>query len=422
MPSYAVEMSFAPGEETTIMTSEPLVPREDHVMQTYARQPVQLIRGKGIRVWDSAGREYLDFLAGIAVCGTGHCHPRVSEAIAQQASRLIHVSNHFYNELQPKLAERLCALTGMERAFFGNSGAEANECAIKIARKWGKSKRGPDCHEIVTFRGSFHGRTLATVTATAQEKYQAPFAPLPPGFVYVEVGDVQGLERAVTERTCAVMIEPIQGESGVKIVPPDFLRRIRSLCDQVGVLLIFDEVQCGMGRTGCFLASQTFGVQGDIVTLAKSVASGVPMGVCLARGEAATTLQPGDHGSTFGGQPLACAAALATLEVLEGEGLLQNAATVGAEFLRGLADLAGRYPDLVKEARGVGLMLALELREGGARRVQAGLLRRGIIVNAVGDTILRLLPPLVVTMEDCSVVLAGLDAELSALRSACPTG
>ena len=391
------------------------LPDESHVMGTYARLPVQLVRGRGSRVWDADGKEYLDFLAGIAVCAVGHCHPHVVQAMANQAGRLMHVSNHFYNELQPRLADRLCALTNMDRAFFGNSGAEANECAIKIARKWGKAKRGPDCHEIITFRGSFHGRTLATVTATAQEKYQAPFSPLPPGFVYVDIGDVQALDAAITERTCAVMIEPIQGESGIRIVPPDFLRLLRALCDEAEVLLIFDEVQSGMGRTGRFLASQVAGVHGDIVTLAKAIASGVPMGVCLARGDAATTLVPGDHGSTFGGQPLACAAALATLDVLDNERLMENAAAVGRHFLSGLQQLQHAFPAVVAEARGVGLMVALELRVPEGRRVLMGLLQRGIIANAVGNTILRFLPPLIVTAEECDTVLVALRAELQNL-------
>ncbi len=380
----------------------------DCVMGTYARQPVRLVRGSGARVWDDHGKEYLDFLAGIAVCGVGHCHPHVVKAIADQAATLMHVSNHFHNPLQPELARRLCALTGMEKAFFGNSGAEANECAIKIARKWGKAKRGPECHEIVTFTGSFHGRTLATVTATAQPKYSAPFAPLPAGFVYVDPGDVGALDEAISERTCAVMIEPIQGESGIRVFEPDFLRLLRHLCDEAEALLIFDEVQSGMGRTGRFLASAHAGVSGDIVTLAKSVASGVPMGVCLARGEAATTLVPGDHGSTFGGQPLACASALATLDVIEAEDLMGRATAVGAGFLDGLRDLAAAFPSLVREARGLGLMLALELSVPQARSLQRGLLERGIIVNAVGDTILRFLPPLVVAETDCAAVVAAL--------------
>jgi predicted acetylornithine/succinylornithine family transaminase len=386
----------------------PSVPTEEFVMGTYGRQPVTLVRGQGARVWDDQGREYLDLLAGIAVCGVGHCHPHVVQAIADQAATLMHVSNHFYNRLQPELARRLCGLTGMDKAFFGNSGAEANECAIKIARKWGKAKRGPDCHEIVTFTGSFHGRTLATVTATAQPKYSTPFAPLPQGFVYVELGDVGALDEAISERTCAVMIEPIQGESGVRIVPPDYLRLIRALCDEAEALLILDEVQSGMGRTGRFLASQHADVTGDIVTLAKSVASGVPMGVCLARGDAATTLVPGDHGSTFGGQPLACASALATLDVIEAEGLMERATRVGTGFLQGLQGLVDEFPSVTKEARGVGLMLALELSVPKARVLQRGLLERGVIVNAVGDTILRFLPPLVISADECDSVVATL--------------
>ncbi len=388
----------------------------DWVMGTYARQPVRLVRGSGARVWDDTGREYLDFLAGIAVCGVGHCHPHVVKAIADQAATLIHVSNHFHNALQPELARRLCALTGMEKAFFGNSGAEANECAIKIARKWGKAQRGPDCHEIITFSGSFHGRTLATVTATAQPKYSAPFAPLPAGFIYVEPGDVAALDDAITERTCAVMIEPVQGESGIRIFQPDFLKLLRQLCDEAEALLIFDEVQSGMGRTGRFLASSHAGVSGDIVTLAKSVASGVPMGVCLARGSAATTLAPGDHGSTFGGQPLACASALATLDVIETEELMKRATAVGSGFLKGLRALADAFPSVVREARGLGLMLALELSVPEAKTLQRGLLDRGIIVNAVGDTILRFLPPLVVTDADCATVVTALRELLGELQ------
>lgn len=390
---------------------------DDCVMGTYARQPVKLVRGSGTRVWDDLGNEYLDFLAGIAVCGVGHCHPHVVQAIADQAETLMHVSNHFHNALQPRLAQRLCALTGMEKAFFGNSGAEANECAIKIARKWGKAKRGPDCHEIVTFTGSFHGRTLATVTATAQPKYSAPFAPLPAGFVYVDPADVSALDEAITERTCAVMIEPVQGESGIRIFAPDFLRLLRHLCDEAEALLIFDEVQSGMGRTGRFLASAHADVAGDIVTLAKSVASGVPMGVCLARGEAASTLVPGDHGSTFGGQPLACASALATLDVIETEDLMHHAETVGKAFLAGLQSLADEFASLVREARGLGLMLALELSVPQAKTLQRGLLERGVIVNAVGDAILRFLPPLVVTEDECARVVATLRDLLADLKA-----
>lgn len=385
------------------------------VMGTYARQPVVFVRGEGARLWDAEGKEYLDFLAGIAVCGVGHAHPRVAQAIAEQAATLTHVSNLYYNALQPRLAKRLCELTGMEKAFFGNSGAEANECAIKIARKWAKQHRGPDCHEIISFTGSFHGRTLATVTATAQPKYQQPFAPLPPGFRYVELGDLRALDEAITERTCAVLIEPIQGESGINLVPPEFLSAVRALCEESGILLILDEVQSGLGRTGCFLASQRMGVRGDIVTLAKGIANGVPMGVCLARGEAANVLVPGDHGSTFGGQPLACASALAVLDVLEEENLMENAARVGAHFLDGLRRLHAAFPAKIKEARGIGLLVALELAVPEAKAVQKALLERGIVLNAVGDTILRFLPPLVVTPADCDHVVAALQEMMQSI-------
>jgi acetylornithine/N-succinyldiaminopimelate aminotransferase len=378
---------------------------KEYVMGTYARQPIVFVRGEGARLWDSEGREYLDFLAGIAVCGVGHCHPRVARAIAEQASTLMHVSNLFHNPLQARLAKRLCELTGMERAFFSNSGAEANECAIKLARKWGKRHKGPDCHEIITFQGSFHGRTLTTITATANPHYQEPFTPLPKGFKHVPVGDLQALDETITDQTCAVMIEPIQGESGVRVIAPEFLKAVRALCDEAGILLILDEVQSGLGRTGCFLASHRMGVLADVVTLAKSIAAGVPMGACLARGDAAITLVPGDHASTFGGQPLACAAALAVLDVMEDEGLMKNAERVGGYFLDRLRGLQKSMPDKVKEARGVGLMVGLELAVPEAKAVHKGLMERGIIANAIGDTVLRFVPPLVVTEADCDVVV-----------------
>lgn len=405
--------SDAPASAAPVPTDAELIDLSaNYVMRTYNRHPLVLVRGEGARVWDTQGRAYLDFLAGIAVCGIGHCHPRISRAIAEQASTLMHTSNLFYNALQPVLARRLCEHTGMERAFFGNSGAEANECAIKIARKWAKAHRSPECCEIITFEGSFHGRTLATVTATAQPKYQEAFRPLPPGFRYVSLGNLHELDEAITERTCAVMIEPVQGESGIRIVSTDFLAAVRALCDESGILMIIDEVQSGMGRTGRFLASQHADVRGDIVTLAKAIASGVPMGVCLARGDAATTLVPGDHGSTFGGQPLACAAALAVLDVIEDEGLMEHAASVGAYLLDRLTALAAARPDRVQEARGLGLMVALELVRPEARDVRDALFEHGVIVNAVGETVIRLVPPLVITEADCDCLVSALEAIL----------
>jgi predicted acetylornithine/succinylornithine family transaminase len=384
----------------------------EYVMGTYARQPIVFVRGEGAKLWDSEGREYLDFLAGIAVVQVGHCHPRIAEAIAKQAGTLMHVSNLFHNAHQAPLAERLCRLTGMEKAFFCNSGAEANEAALKIARKWGKQKRGNDCYEIITFEGSFHGRTMGTVTATAQPKYQAPFAPLVPGFHYAPLNDLHALDHLISERTCAVMIEPIQGESGIKVSSPEFLAGVRALCDEAEVLLILDEVQCGMGRTGCFLGSQRAGVKGDIVTMAKGIADGFPMGACLARGAAAHTLVPGDHGSTFAGQPLACAAALATLDVIEDERLMERAVHVGAHFRQQLECLQHDIPGRIKEVRGLGLMIGVEFAQPEAKLLLKSLLDQGIVANAVGDTVLRFVPPLVVTTEDCDRVVAALKTAL----------
>lgn len=387
---------------------------KEYVMGTYARQQFVIVRGEGARLWDSDGKEYLDFLSGIAVVGVGHCHPRIAKAIAEQAHTLMHISNLFHNPLQAPLAKRLCNLSGMDRVFFCNSGAEANEAALKIARKWGKKRRGQDCYEIITFEGSFHGRTMGTVTATAQPKYQAPFAPLVPGFKYTPLNDLNKLDNLITDKTCAVMIEPIQGESGVQVATPEFLTGVRALCDEADVLLILDEIQCGMGRTGTFLASQGIGIKGDIVTLAKGIADGFPMGACLASGDAATTLVPGDHGSTFAGQPLACAASLATLDVLLEEGLMQKAVETGAYFTAALNALKRKYPDQISEVRGRGLMIGVQLVNPIARDVHRRLLNNGIIINAVGDHILRLLPPLIVTMADCDLVVEAIEAALTA--------
>jgi acetylornithine/N-succinyldiaminopimelate aminotransferase len=387
----------------------------EYVMGTYARQPIVFVRGEGTRLWDSEGREYLDFLSGIAVVGVGHCHPKVAGAIADQAHRLMHISNLFHNPLQAKLAERLCTLADMDKVFFCNSGAEANEAALKIARKWGKQKRGEECIEIITFTGSFHGRTMGAVSATAQPKYQAPFAPLVPGFIYAPLNDLEALDELITEKTCAVMIEPLQGESGIHPATPEFLAGVRALCDEAEVLLILDEIQCGMGRTGHFLASQGVGVQGDIVTMAKGIADGFPMGACLARGTAATTLVPGDHGSTFAGQPLACAAALATLEVMEEERLMERAAEVGGYFKARLQELQKAMPERIKEVRGRGLMVGLQLSTPDAKAVHKYLMEAGIVANATSDTVMRFVPPLVVTKADCDRVVTTLEQALTSL-------
>ena len=301
-------------------------------MHTYASLPITLVRGQGTRVWDADGKKYLDFLAGIAVNALGHCHPKLVRAVQEQAATLMHVSNYYYNAPAAKLAEKLVQVSGMERAFFGNSGAEANECALKIARKYGKAHGGPGKFGIVAAQKSFHGRTIATVTATGQPKYSEPFAPVVPGFSHVPFNDIAALEAAVTDDTCAVLLEPIQGEGGVYPAHKPYLEAARALCDKHSALLIFDEVQTGVGRTGKWFAYEHYGVIPDVLTSAKALGGGFPIGACLARGEAAETLVPGDHGSTYGGNPLACAASLAVLETIEEEYLLANAHAMGAYF------------------------------------------------------------------------------------------
>ena len=371
---------------------------EAHVMHTYARLPVMFVRGQGARLYDADGKEYLDFLAGIAVNGLGHCHPRHVRAIQEQAATLIHTSNLYLTAPQAELAAKLCALSDMERVFFCNSGAEANEAAIKIARKYGKAHGGADKYHIITATRSFHGRTLATVTATAQPKYQEPFAPLVPGFSYVPYNDVAALEAAITDQTCAVLLEPVQGEGGVYPAHKPFLEAARALCDRHQALLMFDEIQCGMGRTGTWWAYQQFGVVPDVMTLSKSLGGGVPIGACLARGAAATTLVPGDHGSTFAGNPLSARAALAVIEAMEEEHLLENARAMGAYFVHRLNTSSMRHK--IKDIRALGLMLGVELAQPDARRVLLDCLEQGLILNAVGDSILRLLPPLIITQAD----------------------
>ena len=381
-----------------------------HIMHTYARLPVTFVRGQGAKLWDADGREYLDFLAGIAVNGVGHCHPRVVQAIQDQAATLIHTSNLYHTAPQARLAAKLTGISAFERVFFCNSGAEANEAALKIARKHGKAVGGEGKFGIVTANRSFHGRTLATVTATAQPKYQAPFTPLPGGFHYAPYNDVAALEAAVTDQTCAVLLEPIQGEGGVYPAHKPYLEAARALCDRHGALLMFDEVQTGVGRTGRWWAYEHYGVVPDVMTLAKSLGGGVPIGACLARGPAAETLVPGDHGSTFAGNPLAARAALAVLETIEDEHLLANAHAMGEYFVHRLNERGLR--DRIADIRAVGLMIGVELREPNAKRVQRDALERGLILNAIGDTVLRLLPPLIITQSDIDRAMAVLTAVL----------
>jgi len=383
--------------------------RCDRVLfQTYGRFPVTFVRGRGCRLWDDEGRGYLDLVAGIAVCNVGHCHPKVVGAIQEQASRLIHVSNLYYTRPMVELAERLVEVSFAQRAFFCNSGAEANEAAIKLARKFSKDHGHPERFEVLTMEGSFHGRTLATVTATAQEKYHRGFEPLVPGFRYVPFGDLEAARNALDDRTCAILVEPIQGEGGVRCAPPGYLQGLRELCDGAGILLILDEVQTGMGRTGRLFAYQHEGMAPHVMTLAKGIAGGLPMGVLLATEEVASCLTPGTHASTFGGNPVASAAALAVLSILLEDGVLEAMGPVAERFREGIEKLGRAYPQFV-EVRGKGWLLGMEFREP-CRAVVEECMRRGLLVNCTMDRVLRFVPPLVIGMdevEEALEILAG---------------
>jgi acetylornithine aminotransferase len=372
----------------------------DSLMPTYKRLPIHFERGEGAWLWDTSGKRYLDALSGVAVCGLGHAHPAVRDALCNQAGTLIHTSNLYGIQLQETLADSLTRLSGMERVFFGNSGAEANEAAIKIARLHGH-KRGIENPTIVVMENSFHGRTLATLSATGNRKVQAGFEPLVKGFVRVPFDDIESL-RAVAKSTpdvVAVLVEPIQGEGGINIPSEDYLNQVRELCDQQGWLLMLDEIQTGMGRSGRLFAFQHKDILPDVVTLAKGLGNGVPIGACLARGEAAAVFQPGTHGSTFGGNPLACAAANAVLEVLESQDLATRAQTLGNRILSDFADqlqgIAG-----VEEIRGQGLLIGIELDRGCGELVAAAL-EQGLLINVTADRVVRLLPPLI--MSDAEV-------------------
>ena len=359
-----------------------------YLMQTGRRLPVTFVRGHGCLVYDDTGREYLDLVAGIAVNLLGHAHPQVVAAVTAQANTLIHTSNLYFTQPQVELAKRLVELSFPSRVFFCNSGAEANEAAIKLARKWGARNRDR-AFEIITTAGSFHGRTLATVTAGGQPKYADPFKPLPEGFVHVPFNDLDAIKAATRERTVAVMLEPVMGEIGIIPASPGYLAGVRSWCDAQNLLLILDEVQTGLGRTGRWFAHQHHGITPDVMTLAKGLGGGLPIGACLAAPRA-DVFEPGDHGSTFGGNPLACAAALAVLSVIERDGLVGHAAEMGEGLREALLDLGA------KEVRGLGLMQAFEFNEPRAKAFQQSCLEAGLIVNAVDDHSIRLVPPLII--------------------------
>ncbi len=379
------------------------------LMANYARLPVAFERGEGVWLWDTDGEQYLDALSGIAVCGLGHAHPAVSKALCEQANTLIHTSNVYRIPRQEQLGERLHALTGMDRAFFCNSGAEANEAAIKLARLHAH-RHGVEKPAIIVMEGSFHGRTLATLSATGNAKIQAGFEPLVEGFVRVPHGDLAAIEKAAAEHDniVAVLVEPITGEGGIRVPAPGYLKGIRALCDANNWLMMLDEIQTGVGRTGQWFAYQHEDVLPDVLSLAKGLGNGVPIGACLARGAAAEVLGPGTHGSTFGGNPLVCAAALAVLETIEADGLVAHAAEMGdylrAGFEARLGDVAG-----VKQIRGKGLMLGIELDRPCPELVKLALDKR-LLINVTAGSVIRLLPPLILNREEADRILDTVEA------------
>ncbi len=365
-----------------------------YVMPTYA-PGLALVKGRGATVWDADGNKYLDFLAGIAVTNVGHCHPRLVRAISKQTGRLMHVSNLFYNEQQPRLAEALAKRSLGGKCFFCNSGAEANEALIKLARLWGHAEGR---YEIITMRGSFHGRTLATLTATGQPKVQKGFDPLPAGFVLADFNDLDSVRAAVTDKTVAVLVEAVQGEGGVRPARPDFIEGLQALCRKKNLLLFVDEVQSGIGRTGHWFAYQRYGVEPDAIALAKGLGGGFPIGAVVASPKLADVLQPGTHATTFGGTPPACAAALAVIRIIEEEALLENATKTGEMFMESLKKVAAKY-SFIREVRGAGLMIGLVLNQP-AKELENILREHGLITLATAETVIRFLPPLNVTPSE----------------------
>lgn len=380
-----------------------------YIMNTYERFPIILRKGRGMKVWGSDGTEYSDFAGGIAVNILGHCHPKVVVALQKQAQRLLHVSNLYHNEPQIKLAKILVEHSFADKVFFCNSGAEANEAAIKLVRKYAKENMPGKRFEIITALNSFHGRTLATVTATGQEKFQKGFEPLMPGFRYAEFNDLEDFKNAITDATCAIMLEPIQGEGGVKVPSQEYLKGVRDICDRHGILLILDEVQTGMGRTGRLFAYESFGIIPDIMTLAKGLGGGVAIGAMLATDKIASVFQPGNHASTFGGNPLACAAAIATIETLIDDGvILDQCRRMGKYLTEGLNDLKKEYPNLIVDIRGIGLMAGMELSRECATIVKA-CMERGILLNCTAGNVIRFTPPLIVQEKDIDHMIDVLD-------------
>lgn len=385
-------------------TEEVIAAGQKYVMNTYGRLPIVIDKGEGCYVWDLDGNRYLDLVAGIAVNSLGHSHPAVTKAIQEQCGKLLHCSNLYWIENQVKLAKLLVEKSGLGKAFFCNSGAEANEAAIKLARKWGNGEK----YHIITMQKSFHGRTLGSLAATAQEKYQKAFRPLPEGFSAVPLGDLEALEKEIRPETCAIMLEPIQGESGIHVPSKEYMQGVQALCRKHHILLILDEVQTGLGRTGKAFAFQNFGLEPDIISLAKAIANGVPMGAIVAKTEVADCFQPGDHATTFGGTPIASAAGFAACSILLEDDFLANVQEVGQYFREQLQGIAERHSGMIQEVRGMGLMIGCELT-GSAKDAAARLLEQGVLVNSIGDHVLRFVPPLVISKEQIDNFIAVLE-------------
>ena len=373
-------------------------------VNTYGRFPVVMIEGSGCRLKDVEGKEYLDFLAGIAVCSLGHCYEPVTKAICDQAARLVHVSNLFHTIPQTELAELLIDNSFADRIFMANSGAEANEAAFKLARKYG----GEDRYEIISLEGSFHGRTLATVAATGQLKFHQGFEPLPQGFIHAPFDEFERLEAMISKKTCAILCEPLQGEGGVRPLEKEYLQKIRQLCDQHDLLLIFDEIQVGLGRTGSLFAHEQFGVTPDILTLAKALGNGLPIGAMLTSEKVAASFTPGDHASTFGGNPVACAGAVAVVKTLLEDGFLAEVVKKGEYLSQGLLSVAQEFPHLADGTRGMGLIQSLVLTETGVRQGGAivnSLFEQGVLANFAGNKVIRFIPPLIVSEDEIDEML-----------------
>ena len=383
---------------------------QENIFGTYARLPVVFVRGRGLRLWDQSDKEYLDFLAGIAVCNLGHCHPELTRVICQQADTLVHVSNLFYTCPQVELAAELTRLSFADKVFFSNSGAEANEAALKLARKYSKDRYGAGRFHVISMKDSFHGRTLATLSATGQEKVHKGFEPLVGGFTFVDFNSLEAVEKAITDRTCAVLVEPIQGEGGINFPAPGYLRELKALCRKYDLLLIFDEVQVGMGRTGTLFAHEQEGVTPDIMTLAKALANGLPIGAMLATNEVAEAFVPGSHATTFGGTPLVTAVALRVLQLISAPPFLERVRAIGGYFKDRLESLQAQH-GLIREVRARGLMVGMELTVPGATMVEK-CLERGFVINCTHDTVLRFVPPLIVEKDEIDQLVQVLDEVL----------